>query len=286
MDTRRSTMNYVLFYVVPAFRLTGSTINAIEYFLAGYEYNRKLKLILINSSLSFRKKIIKIIKERYILDGIEDFETNILHLKKSDLPSLDLDTVLVLDYVTINQTKGIINPNKLLVISEKLTEVEEYFYNKSLYNVTYYGEMPFHYKDKKYRMKCLFSRYKALGDVQKGTYVNSPKNDNFYQRPYNPLNDVIDSFLHLPKPFIFKSKTKPEENLFEKFTDYLYYHADKWFDPHPRLFLECRFYNKCITYSNPHKVKDGSWYRFNDLQMNGLHNRTLNEEDEIIKQLI
>jgi hypothetical protein len=139
--------------------------------------------------------------------------------------------------------------------------------------------MPFHYKDHDYRMKCLFDRYRKLGEVKKGTYVNSPRNSNF-----DFLHNLVG--FNIPLPFIVKSKTKHEENLFEKFTHYLYYHADKWFDPHPRLFLECKFYGKKIFYINPKQIKDGSWFRYKDIEENGLHERTLNKDDEIIRQLI
>lgn len=270
-------MNAILFYVVPTFRLTGSTINAIEYFLAAYEYNKEVKLILINGNRSFIDKINRIINERYLLDDIENYMNNIICLRKSELPKQEFDTVLVLDYMTLGETRGVINPKKILVISEKYTDT--IFYDKSLYNVEYFGEMPFHYKDYEYRMKCLFIRYKPLKDVKKGTYVNSPRNNNF------DFLYTLD-LPYLPEPFIIKSKTEPERNLFEQFTNYLYFHANKWFDPHPRLFLECRFYGKCITYINPMNLKDGSWYRWEDLNMNGLYNRTLDNTDEIIRRLI
>jgi hypothetical protein len=271
-------MNAILFYVVPGFRLTGSTINAIEYFLAGFEHNPELKLYLINGTVPFRRKILKLINERYEMQGFTQALHNIICLKKFYLPSKKFDTVLILDYMTIKYVKGTLNAKNILVISEKYTELPSYFLDKSLYPVTYYGEMPFHYKDHEYRMKCLFNRYKPLKNVQKGTYVNSPNNNDFLEVQY--------AYLHLPRPFYFKSKTKPEENLFEKFTHYLYYHADKYFDPHPRLLLECRYYDKCITYKNPYNVKDGSWYRYNDLLKNGLWQRTLDKDDEIIRQLI
>jgi hypothetical protein len=276
-------MKAILFYVVPNFRLTGSTINAIEYYLAGLEHNPELKLLFINGNYSFKRKIQKVIYDKYVFykGEWEKAVTNMLLMPKFNLPSVEFDTVLIVDYVTIFQVKGVLRAEKILVISEKYTDNPNYFLSKSLYNVEYYGEMPFHYKDHEYRMKCLFDRYRKLGEVQKGTYVNSPRNDDLNLILH--LNEL--DMPHLPLPFIVKSKTNPEENLFEKFTNYLYYHANKWFDPHPRLFLECRFYQKPITYLNPHKIKDGSWYRYQDILRNNLHNRTLNERDEIISQL-
>ena len=272
--------NCLLFYVTPTFRLTGSTINAIEYFLATVEHNKDFKLILLNGNIPFKIKILKLMNERYMgFDFNYLFKHNIECVRKSSLPSKKFDTILVLDYMTIAKTRGLINGNKLLVISEKYTD--EYFYKKDLYNVEYYGEMPFHYRDHKYRMKCLFDNYKPLKKTKNGTYVNSPKNEGIF---YDIVNS--DDLINLPTPFIVKSKTEPEENLFEQFTHYLYYHANKWFDPHPRLFLECAFYGKKITYHNPLEIKDGSWYRYHDIMENGIKNRTLSKEDEIVCQLI
>jgi hypothetical protein len=274
-------MNAILFFVTPTFRLTGSTINAIEYFLAGFEHNKELKLILVNGTNSFKRKIQKIMYERYTFNQgeWEKAVENIDIVSKYNIPSMSFDTILILDYVTIFELKGILRAKKILVISEKHTDNPEYFLSKDLYNVEYYGEMPFHYKDIEYRMKCLFSRYKPLGDVSIGTYVNAPYYDNH-------LKIRLLFSLLLPHPIFFKSKEKHKENLFENFTCYLYYHADKWFDPHPRLFLECTFYNKEIVYYNPKKIKDGSWYRYHDVMDKGLWDRRLNKNDVIIGQLI
>jgi hypothetical protein len=271
-------MNAILFHKVPSFRLTGSLINAIEYFLAGWEHNHELKLFLINGTKTFKRKLLKLIGERYDLTGISDALYNIICLKKFYLPSKQFDSILVLDYMTISHIKGIIRAKNIMIISEKYTEMPKYFLDKSLYPVTYYGEMPFHYKDIEYRMKCLFDRYKPLKDIKRGTYVNTPNNENYLK--------VQDTFSDLPRPMYFKSKTIPKTHLFECFTHYLYYHADKWFDPHPRLFLECKFYNKQIIYHNPHEIKDGSWFRYHDVLQNGLMNRYLTKDDEIIKELI
>lgn len=268
-------MNAVIFYEFNQL-ITGSTINMFEYFLAGYEHNRDLKLVLINASKRTIKKFIHIIKDRYVLDDIEDFKDNIITTTKGKLIRMKFDTVLVLDYNTINQTKGILRADKIIVISEKYTD--RYFYDKSKYNVTYYGEMTFHYRDIKYKMKCLFNRFKPLNKVKTGTYINSPRNNE-------DLSYLLWT-LKIQGPYITKSKIKHKENLFEQFTTYVYYHANKWFDPHPRLFLECSYYNKEIIYINPFDIRDGSYYRYHDVMKYGLRGRYLNKNDEIVEQLI
>jgi hypothetical protein len=267
-------MNAVVFFVTKTFRLTGSTINAIEYFLAAAEHNPEMKLFMINGNMHFKRTILKLMNERYILDGVN--LSNIKFLSIGKFIRNKIQTALVVDYMTIGRTKGLMNCDNIIVISEKHTDNPRFFYDKNRYNVVYYGEMPFHYKDHDYRMKCAFNRYKPLRYAKEGTYINSPMNTDL--EGINTLGYV--------KPVFFKSKTDPKENLFEQFTHYVYLHANKWFDPHPRLFLECAFYDKHITYINDFDVKDGSYYRHKDLQENGLKDRILTKDDEIICQLI
>jgi hypothetical protein len=271
-------MNAVIFHMPPFFRLTGSLINAIEYFLCAVEYNPEFKLIILNGVTATRRRIINLIHNRYA-DLDKKWLDNIICIGKYRLIHKKLDIVLVLDYGTIRETKSILNANKILVISEKYTDRNEYFYEKHMYNVEYYGEMPFHYKDHDYRMKCHFDKYKTLDEEREGTYINSPYNNETYS-----LRLMFEG--HVPEPIFFKSKEKHKDNLFENFTHYIYYHANKWFDPHPRLFLECAFYLKDIEYHNPEHVMDGSWYRYNDIIENGIYDRKLTKHDEIIRQLI
>ena len=265
-------MNAVIFYMTDSFRLTGSTINAIEYFLACVEHNPTIKLLLLNCSPRYKTRLMDIIKDRYITDGLKLENIECIHPAR--LVTQKIHNALVVDYMTISRTKGRINAKKILVISEKYTESERFFYDKNLYNVSYYGEMPFHYRDFDYRMKCLFDRYRPLGKVKKGTYVNSPR---------NPHTVDISKF---PQPAFFKSKKGHKENLFEQFTHYAYVHCGGWFDPHPRLFLECTFYDKEIIYINDLDIQDGSYYRMQDIRKNGLKDRTLTKEDDIICQMI
>ena len=53
-------MNAVLFYVTPTFRLTGSVLNAMEYFIEANSHNNDVKLVLINGTPNFKKNIAQI----------------------------------------------------------------------------------------------------------------------------------------------------------------------------------------------------------------------------------
>ena len=255
-------------------KVNGAIIDAFEYFIKILEYNPDFHLIIINGP-DF-DPLIQMFENRYHLSDI-DYQSNIMHISRNDLIYLTFDRVLVLDFATIRETRGLIRTKELIVISDLHTSDPNYFYRKDLYNVKYYGEMPFVYKDFDYRMKCLFCRFKKAINVQKGYYINSPFNNDISF--VNELN--LDSSL----PVYFKAEDHVS-NFFELFHCYIYYHANKWFDPHPRLFLECLYYDKEIQYYNESNIIDGSYYRYKDLKENGLRNRSLTKDDEIVRLFI
>ena len=100
---------------------------------------------------------------------------------------------------------------------------------------------------------------KLLVSLKKGQYIhNHPK--------------IICLYNH-PKDF------------HQLFNTYVYYHLN-YFDPHPRLFYECIFYDKKIIYINHNNIKDGGYFRYMDAIQNGLKNCWLDENDEIVKEMV
>ncbi len=79
--------------------------------------------------------------------------------------------------------------------------------------------------------------------------------------------------------------TEHPKNFHQLFNTYIYYHTG-YFDPHPRLFHECVFYNKKIIYINKENIKDGGYYRYYDAINNKLKNHSLDINDEIIQKMI
>lgn len=266
-------------------KVMGSVIDVIEYYLTARQYSKDVYLAFFpynNETLyhDYRSKIIDLIKSKY-LNLPDNFENNILKIKKFDLPKIRPDKLIIFDWGSIPRLKGFLAfAHKLIIISE-LSE-PEYMVDKNKYNVVYYGEMPFVYKDYPYRMKFAFDLYPRLKQVKKGLYINSPNND--YLQDKNILS-YLNNFQYEENQ-IFKKSGTHKDNLFEHFDHYLYYHANKYFDTHPRLFHECYFYNKKITYVNEYNIKDGSYYRYQDLLKTGLENRILGEGDEIIQELL
>ena len=268
--------NVVLFYIYKPLEITGSTINAIEYFLAIFEHNPDIKLVLVNGDEVVRDMFINLAENRYDIDDL-DYKDSIICLSKIKLVRQGFDKVLVLDFETIKETRDLLYAKELTVIQEKRTHLVEYTFDEiNSKNITLYGEMPWQVKDIQYRMKMLFHRFKTLRSVKYAIYVNSPRN-----KDYSFLNHI-----ELPnKPIIYKSR-KHLDNMFEHFDTYLYYHATTYFDPHPRLFHECYFYNKKVIYHNPKSIIDGSHFRHIDVNIHGLQGRILNKNDEIVRRFI
>lgn len=256
--------------------INGAFIDAFEYFISILEQT-SVHFLIINRCPTDISNLIKVFENRYILDDLNWKDYIISINRRSGLIKHKFDVALVVDYSTINKTKGLLRSNKIVVISDLHTDKKEYMYDKKLQNVIYYGEMPFVYKDYQYNMKMLFDRFKPLNNVEESVYVNAPFNNN---------PEFIFK-LNLPKgkPIVYKTH-QHLNNMFEKFDTYLYHHTDDWFDPHPRLFHECFFYNKKIIYQNDKLIKDGSWYRIMDLKENGLRDRYLNKYDEVVQEFL
>jgi hypothetical protein len=267
----------------PSITINGAIIDVFEYYFAILEHNKDVKLYLIDFDNQFKDYLINLMEERYYLDDLK-WKENIVQIKRFNIVKYQFGRVLIIDYTTIKKLRGILKAKHLdiiteiTVISDLHTDNPEYMFRKDLYNVTYYGEMPFVYKDVQYQMKLLFDRFKPLGDVQEGYYI---------QAPGNKQANALPSILNLNRKFpIYFKQEKHMKNLFEHFTSYIYYHSNDYFDPHPRLPVESCFYKKQVMYYNQQKIKDGSYYRFKDLNDHGIKNRFLNKDDEIVRLFI
>lgn len=274
-------MNAVLFNQNQ--RLVGSLIDAIEYYLYMFLYNKDNYLIFPGDNPEYKDMVLNLIKNRYDIYPDNGYENNILTVSHKDLlTKFKFEKCLILDWGSIPRLKCRFRAKELIVISELFTEDKKFFFDKEKYHATYYSEMPFVYSDKFHNMKFLFefySKFEQKGDL---IYINSPEND--IQNDPNIQNYLMKNFPN--KQILSKDRKKHKNNLFEHFDTYLYYHANKYFDPHPRLFHECFFYGKEIYFENPDEAKDGAYERYNDLMKNGLENRYFSKDDEVIRLFI
>lgn len=269
-------MNVVVFYNWLGV-INGALIDAFEYFMAIHQH-APVKLILINCNKNQLNKFIKVFENRYYLDNEENWKNDIILLERPyKLIKQEFNKALVVDYSTIYKTKGLLRSKNIYVISDLHTDNPDFMYDKKLQRVWYFGEMPFVYKDQQYKGKMLLEWMRKPKKVKEGLYINVPSSDDF---------SILDEMVLPDKPKIFKSGIHLE-NMFEHFDTYVYAHANKWFDPHPRLFHECAYMDKKIIYYNPNMVKDGSYYRIIDLvDNNDLNERFLDENDEVVQKFI
>ena len=255
-------------------KVTGSVIDMLEYFMVA-NLTAPVYLLLIDiphySIENYREHLMYLMSNRY--NYPYDLRDKIVLLNKIDLLKYELNECVLVDWGTIPHIRGLLRAKHISVITE-LTD-EQFFLDKQKYNVTYFTEMPFAYCDEQYTMKFAFEFFKPLSYAKEAIYVNCPGDiDNLSATKY------VEMF---NKPFFFKQE-QHVSNLFEQFDEYIYYHSH-YFDPHPRLFHECFFYEKRINYVNAQNIQDGSYYRFNDLAVNKLRNRYLDSNDEIIRIL-
>lgn len=143
-----------------------------------------------------------------------------------------------------------------------------------------------------YKKKILFSRFKGLSQEEDVIMLYGTKNcRDINDDTYEQLTE------HYDKPFIvltneensqpdtkrMKFLSLPVENLFEKFSTYVYTPVARHFDCSPRFIAECKFYNKEVIYYNIDYWEEdlGLLWRKQDIDHDfaSIH---LTENDEII----
>jgi hypothetical protein len=273
----------------------GSLYDSLEYFMKIYETNKDVQLLFhlsihyvgnreifkrLNGKFDFLyEQLKKIIDGKYDIDDYSFFD-NIHFIDIKELFwNNNLNKILTIDLMTPRLFKEIFARAKseILIISELTSD--SYFYRSKANKVTYYTEMPFCYCDVPYRIKFDFEKWKPISHFDNKLYVNYPKK--------NPLQE--------PKILIELNKFKKEilvkENQFlydlhAHFNEYVYFQSDKWFDTHPKLFHESKFYNKPYHYFNWKNVKDGAYYRYKWSLDDNLKDLQLDNNDIIIKKMM
>lgn len=273
----------------------GSLYDSLEYLMKIYETNKDIHLIfhllsregrrshdfLMNSNANNLEKIKD--KIRLILDGkylIDDYgfidNIHIVDLKKLFWNN-HLNKILTIDLSTPRNFKRFIaRANEIFIIPE-LTK-PTHFYQSKVNKVTYFTEMPFCHCDVEYKMKFDFDRLKPIDSFQEKLYVNYPKlNINDDQRILNEIQKINKPLLIKENQFLY--------DLHNHFDEYVYFQSNAWFDPHPKLFHECKYYNKPYHYFNWRGVKDGAYYRYYDSLTENLNDRQINKDDIIVQRM-
>jgi hypothetical protein len=290
------------------YRLNGAVVDAIEYFLYMKSIGINIKLCVYNR---FNKlyspditKLYRIIEDRY--DIRFDYKDDIKFYERTwDFIKDKYDTILILDRSSI-EVFPLLNANRVIFFHDfsKMAGTESLYEKLQTFDhIKVYHEMPFALtKDfsTQTNLKMAFSLFKQI-TLQKHNYfmnllskgsissvqnvLRSMKNIDYL---FVTANDRNHEMLLQIKDTRLVIWTEHPRNFFGSFGKYIYSHDGDYFDPRPRMFHECMFYDKPILYINEQNIKDGSWYRYHDVIENpqAIMDRTLTPDDTIIGEFL
>lgn len=263
--------------------INGSVIDSFEYFYTLWGQDKSIKYIFVDASLSVLTFIHDFLKSRYIIN--EDCLKNVIAVKKTLLMLNKFDKILVTDSQTMMLMKQTLPIQSL----EKhiLTEFNDPIYYVK--DAIFYNEMPDNsFGEVNYYTKMRFDILRKPKKQKNKLYVNMPKygtggksSDKIHF--LRKIQETID--LYNLGGYIDKG-TGLNSNIFEEFSHYMYIKTLNWTDPRPRMFHECYYFNIPIIYYNKYNIKDGSYQRYYELMENGLENRHLTKDDQIIQNIL
>jgi hypothetical protein len=246
------TKNAIIF---DAWMLNGSLLDCLEYYLYARSIGKEVTLILLeHSCFDVRKAIKDIVSDRYLAPdnwerGIVVWDT------KTKLLTTEFDNIVVMDYTTLEHVPIMRGAKIHIIYDHQPSKAKLYRLLDAHDHVELYNEMPFGI-GKHYLSKFAFTLYRKVGYTT-GIFIDRKAGRHVKGH---------------------------QKGLFDSFYTYRYVH-DGTFDRRPRMMVEACFYKKKMEYVNPNEVKDGSWYRWKDLQENGIEHRSLTKNDEIMRIL-
>lgn len=150
-----------------------------------------------------------------------------------------------------------------------------------------------------YYQKIYFDRFKKYSEFENNAYMTTVsklmpssyefinfiiphiKSKNKLYVTYTMNRDVNVSIYDCDK-IVYKDNAILEFQ--KKFDTYIYFHKG-YMDPHPRMFHECEFYKKEFVYINLENIKDGGYFRHQDVLKNGLKNISMKSDDLLLNDV-
>lgn len=254
-------------------KLNGVVIDAIEHFLFVREHGHEVRLVFVTelfADLAFLDDVLDLITSRYKVTG--DVSKDIRVELKTQVRCTQYTNVLLCGAQDLELIPSI-STDSLTILQEEVwiedTQIGEKWYCK----------LPGLEKAR------VFTEYGSSGEVTPALFafdlykekVLVPKSYYMVGLGTKGSSEIIDDLLHdedieeiqtYGTEEIFKDprvKTNPFgiKDIFNSFGTYIYDNDLSFFDPRPRLFVECQYYNKDVKV---HRIstKDGAWNRWND----------------------
>jgi hypothetical protein len=296
----------IIFHI---FTINGALFDVLDYYLYAKYLKKKTKLVLIKTqNFMTPEEVYKQIESRYVLKNIKWKEDIIWIDNHWKMPSLKFNNLVVMDYYTTGILKYTKANHYHLIYDHNDFFTERYKDYIKRSNYTIYNEMPFGIENVVYKLKIPTNLYKIplIRDCEKNCYINCNRKSiseleralnltdknilitNYRQLLHelnvnrNPLGNSFDRFVE--KCNRVKVVKYAPEYFFKLWDTYMYIHDGKYFEPRCRLLLEARMMKKKIIYDNQYDIRDGSFYRWNEIKRRKRlpKDRILTEKDLII----
>jgi len=299
-------MNAILFRL---FKINGSFFDVLDYYLFARSVGKDVKLVMmLTQNFMGPEQVYEQIEGRYKTDQIPEWKENIVWLKGHwKIPSMKFNNVVVMDYFTTNilqytkakyhivyehTEKKIEDAAFHIVYDHDEYYIDRYKEYKERKDCILYNEMPFGIGDIHYKLKIPIDLYKIpiVKECEKRCYINcSGKGIDEIERALEltDMDILLTGTDYITTDSRIKIVREAPKDFFNMWTTYMYIHDGKYFEPRCRLLLESLMMNKKIIYDNKYDVRDGSWYRWQEIKRRKKlpKDRILTKDDPIIQIL-
>ena len=254
--------------------LNGTLFYCLEYYLFLKQYIKYLKFYIVDISEQDLKLVYDVFYDKYKKEYIDNLK--IIQVKRTEIFSLNLDTLLALDTKTAKHISPFFK-NRFLVFCDNIRDL------KKSDNMILYGSYNNYQVYDKYQLLKLGLHFqKKYENKNNKVFISCPdfnKIQNFNEIDFNKI-------LNKENYKIYKKKhNKFYKNLFKEVNDIIYIHVE--LDTNNRIIPEAFYHDVklyIIDYSK--SIIDSITQRYNDIKQNGIQNYIINKNDIIIQDML
>lgn len=259
--------------------INGGTYDAIEYAFILSQIGDTDLVIYNKRQINIIDIIKDVIFKKYILN-IEQLPFNIKIMMDNKIDRIKYKSALFIDSGIISKIP-LFRSDKHFILADYIPSTLKMYQKISkLKNVHTMNEMPFFPSAINYKFKYAFNIFKQYEKLEDNTLYS---NKNVVNATIIHNTKLVNNKNNLEIPIVW-----PINNFNQQFNRYVYNNTN-YFDPRPRIFHECLFYgiDKLNIIRNiENENYDGAYYKIKSLNEEGLNNRVLDTNDELIQVMI
>lgn len=245
-------------------KINGSLFYCIEYYLE-IRRHTDINLYILDISDEDLKELNNLIQEKYIPD------VDIIQIKRTRIPALNLDKILVLDIKTFKKIKDF-HKGEFLVFANET-------YHEKHQNVTFYGSYDYQLYDIFCILKLGLNDHRPVTQGDK-CFVSCL---DFGLFDYREIEDFYKS-KGGEKEFIFKKLNRHHKNLFNEISEVLYIHIS--LEKNNRVIPEAFYHGKKCYLMKRYLKKDSAQIRYDDCMSGNLDKYILTADCRIVQDMI